>query len=106
MINAATARNYAYTHVGVKCNADAMANLYDAIDQLIEKTAKEGKMSISFSMKIMAKAYLKVQLSTEQLNTLSERVKTDYKIRGFVVDLVTYSYSRDDIDVHVGWFSL
>ena len=57
-------------------------------------------------MKIMAKAHLKVQLSTEQLNTLSEKVKTDYKIRGFVVDLVTYSYSRDDIDVHVGWFSL
>ena len=54
----------------------------------------------------MAKHYLKVQLSAEQLKTLSEKIKTDYRMQGFVVDLVTYSYSRDDIDVHVGWFSL
>ena len=106
MINAAMARSYAYKSVGVKCNTDAMNDLYDAIDQSIEKAAKEGKMSISFSIQIMAKHYLKVQLSAEQLKTLSEKVKTDYRMQGFVVDLVTYSYSRDDIDVHVGWFSL
>lgn len=106
MINAAMARSYAYKSVGVKCNTDAMNDLYDAIDQSIEKAAKEGKMSIVLSMKMMARQYLKVQLSTEQLNTLSEKIKTDYKMQGFVVDLITYSYSRDDIDIDVGWFSL
>jgi len=106
MINAAMARSYAYKSVGVECNADVMDNLYEAIDHLIENEAKEGKMSVSFSIKIAAKQYLKVQLSTEQLNTLSQKIKTDYEMKGFVVDLVTYSYSRDDIDVHVGWFSL
>lgn len=106
MINAAMARSYAYKSVGVKCNTDAMNDLYNAIDQSIEKAAKEGKMSISFSIKIMARQYLKVQLSTEQLKTLSEKIKIDYRMQDFVVDLVTYSHSKDDIDIHVGWFLL
>ena len=106
MINAAMARSYAYKSVGLTCNEEAMTNLYVAIDCMITTAAKDGKMSVSFSMKYTAKKYMKVDLSRTQLETLSDRIKTKYKSNGFDVTLITYSYSSDDIDVQIGWLSL
>lgn len=106
MINAATARSYAYKSVCMTCTQDALDSLYNAIDAMIEKEAKDGKMSVSFSIKFTAKRYMKVDLSRGQLETLSDRIKTKYKSNGFDVTTVTYSYSRDDIDIEIGWLSL
>jgi len=103
MINAATARSYAYKNVGVDCNADAMKRLYDGIDNKIEDVSKRGKMSIGFYLDGMVKKYMGLTLSMGQLNMLADRIKTKYKSNGFDVTTVTYSY---DIGIEIGWLSL
>lgn len=106
MINAALARSYAYKSVGLTCSAEAIESLYEAIDEMIEVSAKEGKMSVSFSIKCAANEHMKVDLSRDQLDTLIDRVKVRYKEKGFDVTPYTYSYSRDDTSIEIGWFSL
>jgi len=106
MINAAMARSYAYKSVCMTCTQDALDSLYNAIDAMIETAAKDGKMSVGFSVKYTAKRYMKVELSKGQLETLADRIKTKYKSNGFDVTTVTYSYCRDDISVEIGWLSL
>jgi septation ring formation regulator EzrA len=105
MINAAMARSCAYKSVGVQCNADAMDEMYDAIDKSIERAANEGKMSTSIVLQYFVKQYLKVELSNDQLKTLAEKVKEKYKMAGFNIT-VTFGHFYGDPSIEFGWFSL
>ena len=106
MINAALARSYAYKSVGLTCSAEAIESLYEEIDKMIEAAAKEGEMSVSFSIKCASSEHMKVRLSRGQLDTLVDKVKVRYKEKGFDVTPYTYSFSRDDTSIEIGWFSL
>ena len=80
-----------------------MDRLYETIDKSIEAAAKNGRMFVGLSLRCAVKEHMKVELSIEQLTTLSDKIKSKYKDNGFDVSLARWNYSSDDIDVKIGW---
>lgn len=106
MINAAMARSYAFKSVGIVCHADAMKNLYDAIDEQIERDAKDGKMSSNLYLDKLVEKHIKAKLSFDQLKALSEEISSKYVGRGFKVSTKEWTSFCYGLDITIGWFSL